>query len=643
MATYWLHEEAQTALDRLLPRIAPLFGKHEKQYQQFVARAKQYFPLAFENLYQVYSGRYDFFYHLEQILLTTAHKFLERPKDLHALDNQREAHPTWFTNRQMIGGVCYVDLFAGDLDGIRKKIPYFKELGLTYLHLMPLYAVPETNNDGGYAVSDFRAVNPRFGTMADLTRLGRELRDNGISLVMDFVFNHTSDEHEWAKRALAGEKRYQQYYYFFPDRTLPDIYEKNLREIFPEQAPGNFTYIESLGQWVWTTFNTFQWDLNYTNPDVFNAMLGEMLFLANIGTEILRLDAVAFIWKQMGTTCENLPPVHNIIRAFNALVRIAAPAMMFKSEAIVHPDDVASYISAEECQLSYNPTFMALIWEALATREIKLLRHSMSKRFDIPAGTAWINYVRVHDDIGWSFADEDALEMGISGFDHRLFLNQFYTGKFTGSFATGLPFNYNPVNQDMRICGTCASLAGLEQGLSVGNPLYTEDALRRIILIHSLIISAGGIPLIYLGDEIATLNDYTYVNDVHKQDDSRWVHRPPFDWKRADNRTDELHPAGRVFSALQGLINIRKQNILFDNPQTQFVDVHNPHVLAYIRNQAIFILANFSEHGQRISKRVMSAYWNASDKQHDLVSDTTLDTDDFIQLEPYQFVWLVNL
>lgn len=639
MSTNWLHEEAQIALERLLPRITPLFAD-SNLYPQFLERTRRYFPLAFENLYKIYSGRYDFFYHLEQILLTTAHQFLRRSKELHKLDNLRETNPAWFNAPNMIGGVCYVDLFAGDLAKLHQKIPYFKELGLTYLHLMPLYAVPETNNDGGYAVSNFREVNPNLGTMHDLEMLATDMRKNGISLVMDFVFNHTSDEHEWAKRALAGEKRYQDYYYLFPNRSLPDRYEKNLREIFPEQAPGSFTYIESIDRWAWTTFNTFQWDLNYTNPEVFNAMLGEMLFLANIGTEVLRLDAVAFVWKQMDTTCENLPEVHHIIRAFNALVRIAAPAMVFKSEAIVHPDDVVSYISPEECQISYNPTFMALIWEALATREIKLLRHSMSKRFDLPQNTAWINYVRVHDDIGWSFADEDAAEMGIRGFDHRLFLNHFYTGKFTGSFATGLPFNYNPVNQDMRICGTCASLAGLEQGLNLGNPLYTENALRRIIMIHSLIISAGGIPLIYIGDEIATVNDYTYEGDEHKKADSRWVHRPSFDWKRAEHRHEELHPAGRVFTALQGLIRIRQTHPHFNGTQTQFVDVQNKHVLGFIRNQSLFVLANFSEFSQTVSKRVLGAYWELPTQITDLVSDTKLENGDEIRLEPYQFMWL---
>ncbi|MDZ4670102.1 MAG: amylosucrase [Phototrophicales bacterium] len=642
-STNWLHDEAQIALERLLPRITPLFADKNILYAQFLARAQRHFPLAFENLYKVYSGRYDFFYHLEQILLTTAQKFILRSKDLHTLDEQREATPTWFNQPNIVGGVCYVDLFADNLAGLRKKIPYFKELGLTYLHLMPLYAVPEKNSDGGYAVSNFREVNPALGTMDELTRLAMELRNNGISLVMDFVFNHTSDEHAWAKRALAGEKRYQNYYYFYPDRSLPNRYEKTLREIFPEQAPGNFTYIEPLDRWAWTTFNTLQWDLNYTNPEVFNAMLSEMLFLANIGTEVLRLDAVAFVWKQMDTTCENLPEVHHIIRAFNALVQIAAPAMVFKSEAIVHPDDVVSYISPEECQISYNPTYMALLWEALATREVKLLRHSMSKRFDLPTGTAWINYVRVHDDIGWSFADEDAREVGIRGFDHRLFLNQFYTGKFSGSFASGVPFNYNPSNQDMRICGTTASLAGLERGLAGGNPLFSENALRRIILLHSLIISTGGIPLIYIGDEVGTLNDYSYEQDPHKKADSRWVHRPKFDWERADQRQDELNPVGRIFSALQGLIRIRKNHAAFSDPQTQFVDVQNGHVLGFIRNQSVFVLANFSEYAQTVSKAVLRAYWGQPDHIADLVSDTPpVEIGGDIRLEPYQFMWLVR-
>ena len=338
----------------------------------------------------------------------------------------------------MLGGVCYVDLFAGNLAGIRARLPYLRELGLTYLHLMPLFKVPMPENDGGYAVSSYREVNPALGTIAELSALAGELRREGISLVVDFVFNHTSDEHDWARRALAGDPEYQDYYYMFPDRTMPDAYEKNLREIFPEVRHGSFTYrpdADAGHRWVWTTFNSYQWDLNYSNPAVFRAMLEEMLRLANAGIEVLRLDAVAFIWKQMGTACENLPEAHLLIQAFNALARIAAPALLFKSEAIVHPDEVAKYIDPGECQLSYNPLLMALLWESLATREVKLLRHSMHERFKINPACAWVNYVRCHDDIGWTFDDENAVQVGINGYGHRQFLNAFYTGRFPGSFA----------------------------------------------------------------------------------------------------------------------------------------------------------------------------------------------------------------
>jgi amylosucrase len=512
-------KEAAKTLARLQPRIRALFPD-EREWQSFKSRLDAHFEPLFALLVSLYGNQYDFYYHLESTLTTLAKAFLARRPELRTLDESRPRN--WFQSEQMMGGVCYVDLYAKNLAGIRERIPYFKELGLTYLHLMPLFECPPENNDGGYAVSNFHEVNPALGTMAELRDLADELRNNGISLVLDFVFNHTSDEHEWAERARAGDPEYQDYYLLFDDRTLPDQYERTLREIFPEQAPGSFTYLPLLNKWVWTTFNTYQWDLNYRNPAVFNSMLGEMLFLANQGVEVLRLDAVAFIWKEMGTTCENLPQAHDIIAAFNLCVRIAAPAMIFKSEAIVHPDDVVKYIG-RECEISYNPTYMVLLWEAIATRKVALLRHSMAKRFALPRGTAWVNYIRSHDDIGWSFANEDAAEIWMNGEDHRRFLNAYYTGTFPGSFATGLPFNYNPRTGDMRINGTSASLAGLERALAAKDEVQIEHAIRRIVLIESMCIGIGGIPLIYLGDELGTLNDYTYRTDPAKSVDSRWI------------------------------------------------------------------------------------------------------------------------
>ncbi len=636
--TFDIEKQAAVSLERLLPRLMPIVGEAD---ELFAIRLREQFLPIFGLFYGLYGDQYDFFYHLEQILISAAQAYAARPDDLHMLDERREADPLWFQSENMVGAVCYVDLFAGTLEGLRAKIPYLNELGLTYLHLMPLFKAPETNNDGGYAVSDYRTVSPALGTMEQLADLAREFRHNGISLVVDFVFNHTSDEHTWAERALGGDETYQNYYYMFDDRTLPDQYERTLREIFPQQAPGSFTYRADIAKWVWTTFNTFQWDLNYSNPAVFNAMLQELLFLANQGVEIMRLDAVAFIWKRMGTSCENLPLAHTIIQAFNALVRVAAPALLFKSEAIVHPREVARYIHWEECPISYNPTMMALLWESLATREVKLLLRSMQRRFEIADDCTWVNYVRVHDDIGWTFADEDAAEVGIYGFDHRQFLNKYYTGAFFGSFADGVPFNYNPVNQDMRISGTAASLAGLEQALrndGEQRELMIDNALRRLLLIHSVILSAGGIPLIYLGDELATPNDYSYEQDPHKRYDSRWVHRPYFDWERAERRNDVSTPEGQMFQGLRWLIQLRKQTPILADADTRFVEVDNPHVFAYTRHERLLVLANFSELDQVVSRASLPL--TLPDAVTDLVTGHMRQLGPEITLSPYQFLWL---
>jgi amylosucrase len=636
----WLEKQAQLTMARLLPRCQSLLKK-VKDADIFQERMEQEFPRLFGLLYNLYGNHYDFFYHIEQILMTATQMFVSRPSALRVLDREHEANPLWFQSEKMVGGVCYVDLFAGNLTNMHEKIPYFKELGLTYLHLMPLFAVPERNNDGGYAISDYRAVNPKVGTMEQLADFATALREEGISLVLDFVFNHTSDEHEWAQRAVAGDETYQGYYFMFPDRTMPDAYERTLREIFPEQAPGSFTYNHQAKKWVWTSFWSFQWDLNYQNPAVFNAMLGEMLFLANQGIQVLRLDAVAFIWKQMGTACENLPQAHMIIQAYNALLKIVAPAMIFKSEAIVHPDDVASYISWNEAPLSYNPTLMALLWEALATRNVNLLQLSMAKRFGLPREAAWVNYVRVHDDIGWTFADEDAAELWINGFDHRQFLNQFYSGEFEGSFAKGVPFGVNPRTKDMRIAGTGASLAGLEQAIERDDVHLIEMALRRWLLLHSIILSAGGIPLIYLGDEIATLNDYSYVDDPQKKDDSRWVHRPFFKWERAAKRQDGSTIVGRMFQGVQRMITIRKQTAAMGSGISTFFPTQNQYVLGFIRGGQLLVLANFSEQPQTIARDVVAAYSPGFRSAYDLLAEKTIEILPQIELQPYEFRWLL--
>ena len=642
-----LEKESKRALKRLLPRLekdlSASIAADPDGWRVFAERLEKQFPALFDLYLNLYSTRYDFFFHLEDLLVSLARGWFERPADLRSLDRNREIAPLWFQSNQMLGGVCYVDLFANDLEGIRSKIPYFKELGLTYLHLMPLFKAPEGENDGGYAVSSYREVHPPLGTMEQLASLARELRAAGISLVLDLVFNHTSDEHIWAERARAGDEDHVDFYRIFPSREWPDAYERNLREIFPDEHPGAFTFFPEVlqggGGWVWTTFHSYQWDLNYANPAVFNRMAEEMLFLANQGVEVIRLDAVAFIWKELGTSCENLPGAHRLIRAFNAVARIAAPAMLFKSEAIVHPDDVAKYIDPAECQLSYNPLLMALLWNSLATRKVRLLSQALAARSRIHPETAWVNYVRVHDDIGWTFSDEDAAVLGIYGYDHRRFLNEFYRGRFPGSFARGLPFQENPKTGDCRISGTCASLAGLEKALTEAGPEEAELAIRRILLLHGVILTAGGIPLLYLGDEIGTLNDYTYRDDPGHQQDSRWVHRPKADWDRYAKRNDPHSIEGSVFLGLKKLIEVRKEHEAFSGGDLAVIPTGSDHVLGFVRvcgPGRAAVLANFSETPQTIPAAVLENY--SIPEMRRVHGRSTLRPGQELQIDPLDFL-----
>lgn len=641
----WIKRESRLTLSRLLPRLECHFGEQSQsaEWHAFEERLGEHFPALFAALHRLYGERYDFFYHLESILCTATRAWLERPDELKALDAAREADSHWFQSHRMLGATCYVDLFAGDLQGIRDKIPYLTEMGITYLHLMPLFRCPEGDDDGGYAISSYREVEPALGTMEALAELMGELRNHGISPVLDFVFNHTSDEHEWAKRALAGDEEHQAFYRMYPDRTEPDAFEKTVNAVFPDEHPGCFTYRNKIRKWVWTTFHNYQWDLNYENPAVFNAMADEMLFLANQGVEVLRLDAVAFVWKRLGTNCENLDEAHVVIQAFNAITRIAAPAMLFKSEAIVHPDEVIKYIDNRECPLSYNPQLMALLWSTLATRDTHLLRHAMEKRFALSTDCAWVNYVRCHDDIGWVFSDDDARELTMAPADHRRFLGEFFTGRFDGSFARGLPFQENKETGDMRVSGSCASLAGLESALEMDDQAAVEQAIQRILLLHGVILTIGGIPLIYLGDELGILNDYGYERDTEKVGDTRWIHRPFFDWEAAELRHDKESVAGRIYLGLLRLIQVRQQNLAFSRAETEIVDTGNEHVFGYFRQhdeQSVLVLANFSEERQILAARRLRLL-GLRKTLTDLVAGKIIVATEELELAPYQFTVLL--
>ncbi len=602
----------------------------------FLARFDAQFPRLHGLFSRLYGDRADGQEQLAETIAVASTSWNTRPLDLKVRDAQRLADPAWFQSERMLGGVCYVDRYAGNLAGIRDQIPYFRELGLTYLHLMPLFDAPEGENDGGYAVSSYRRVNPSLGTMAQLSELAADLRASGISLVLDFIFNHTSNEHEWAQKAVAGDPEFEDYYLIFPDREMPDAYERTTREIFPDDHRGSFVQLASVdgapGRWIWSTFYHYQWDLNYANPAVFRAMAGEMLFLANQGVEVLRMDAVAFIWKRLGTACESLPEAHMLLQAFNAVLAMAAPGMIFKSEAIVHPDEVVEYVSLEECQISYNPLQMALTWEALATRDARLLQDALEHRHALPPGTAWVNYVRSHDDIGWTFADEDAAALGINAYEHRRFLNRFYTGRFEGTFARGVAFQENPATGDARVAGTTASLAGVEAGDPGG-----ED---RIVLAHALALSSGGIPLLYLGDEVAQLNDYSYEDDPARRGDSRWVHRGNRARDQYARRDDVETIAGRVFRRLTKLITVRQSTPEFAGGELIGFRTGHPSVAGFQRvgeDATILVLLNVGDEEVTVDPLTLSGF---EGEAFDLMHDREIDLREGLTLPQHGFVWL---
>ncbi len=554
----------------------------------FAARLRRWWPDLVGPLSQVYGEAAPA---LADELVTLAERaFTERSDRLHARDLDRMLRPDWLQDPAMIGYAAYTERFAGNLTGVVDHIPYLDELGVRYLHLMPLLRPRDGDSDGGYAVADYRSVRPDLGSMEDLASLAESLHDAGMNLVLDLVLNHVAKEHEWGQRARAGEAAYRDYFYVFPDREFPDAYERSLPEVFPDFAPGNFTWDEDLAGWVWTTFNEVQWDVNWGNPAVFKEYASIILDLANRGVDVLRLDAIAFMWKRMGTDCQGEPEVHAITQALRALTRIACPAVAFKAEAIVAPTKLLAYLGAGErtgkvSDLAYHNSLMVQAWSMLAAGDVRLAAHALGALPAKPSTTTWLTYLRCHDDIGWAIMDEDAAAVGVTGPGHRRFLADWYDGSFPGSPATGLVFQHNPANDDRRTSGAAASLAGLERART---PQEVGLAISRLRLAYALVMGWGGIPVIWSGDELAQTNDPAWDTEPGHEEDNRWAHRPRLDWARAQSRHDSETVAGRVFSGLARLGQVRGSlPHLHASVETRVEPVDDPGVLVTVRDHPV--------------------------------------------------------
>ena len=595
-------------------------------------------------------GQHAQFETFRAALLTCLRKgWAARPADLKRLDLKRDLEPDWFQRPDMAGYVFYIDRFNGTLRGVLDRLDYLEDLGITYVHFMPCLKPRPGDSDGGYSVMDYRAINPDFGSMADFEEVSAALRARGISVCVDLVLNHTAKEHAWAQAAARGDAGFQDYYLMFDDPAQPREFEKSLVEVFPDNAPGNFTEYPHFGKWVWTTFNEHQWDLNWANPQVFLEITEVMLYLANRGVDVLRLDAVAFMWKRLGTRCQSEPEVHMLLQALRACCRVACPAVIHLEEAIVSPQEMLPYLGrgrhdGREGNLAYHNSLMVQFWGALATRDARMMRHVLASHFpDRLTNATYATYIRCHDDIGWAITDEDAGALHISGPAHRAFLSNFYEGSFPGTFARGALFQVNAGTGDKRISGSFASLAGLEKAQAEGDSDAADLAVQRILLGHALIAGFGGIPLIYMGDELATLNDYSYRDDPARAHDSRWVHRPRMDWHLAHYRHSDDGAAGQVFRGVKDILHRRKLTpALHAAHPVGIVDLGLSGLFSFVRRAptgALLGLFNMTEHWLTLPEAAVRA--QGVTLMHDALSDATVTAHHGqIALPPFARVWL---
>ena len=563
-----------------------------------------------------------------------------RSEVLKKIDRKKEKDPDWYKGHDLVGMLMYVNAFAKNLKGVREKLDYLTETGVNYLHLMPLLESPEGRSDGGYAVSDFRKVQPELGTMEDLADLAADCHERGIAMCLDFVMNHTSEDHEWAKRARAGEKEYQDRYFFFDNWDIPNEYEKTVPQVFPTTAPGNFSWCEEAGKVVMTTFYPYQWDLDYANPVVFNDMTENMLFLCNQGVDIIRLDAVPYIWKELGTNCRNLPKVHTLVRMMRMACEIVCPSALLLGEVVMEPSKVVPYfgtVEKPECHLLYNVTTMASTWNTVATKNVSLLKHQLGQVFALPKEYTFLNYLRCHDDIGWGL-DYDYLEnFGMQQVPHKKYLNDYLTGKWPGSPARGELYNDDPRLGDARLCGTTASLCGVEAARYEQDDAKLDWALREDIMLHAYMFTLSGVPVLYSGDEIAQENDYSYHKNPLKAADSRYLHRGDMNWKAAELRHDVSKPEGRVFQALREIEKLRAEHRVFDGmADTWVVETRDDAVLGigrYYQGEKLIGVFNFAAEPRRFG---VDEYGDFTD----LLTGENLNKYDMI-LPPGGFTWMI--
>jgi amylosucrase len=473
----WRKAAAEEAIARVSAGLRPSFGR--RSWSEFAERLRVHGPRLFELVHHLYGWRYDFAWTYEGLVRVAAGAFRKRRPHLRRSDRDLETALGWLTDS---AGLWAAALAGSEPDGVETflgQLPYLAQLKVSHLHLL---------------TPDPKRIRP----------FAKALRDHGIRLALDMTCHQTSSDHPWARAVAAGDPHFRGFYHIFPDRSVPDRYAPHLRHQVTEAGGDSFTWYPDVngGSWVWTTGQPDRWDLDFSNPAVLIAMSTELLALINRGAAVIRIKGAPFLWKAEGTSCEGLPEAHLILQTMRALVDLAAPSVVFWAGTAVGAGEADSFVTAGQCRLASNRLLMSSVWEAQATGDVRLLRIALGERFRLPEGCTWISSLRSEEDIVWNFDDDDALRLGIDPAAHRDYLNQFYGGRWPGSYSSGLVTDdeHGPA-----ISGSASALAGLDQAIADLDPIASDLAARRILAGLAVILGAGGIPSLGLGDGIGQI------------------------------------------------------------------------------------------------------------------------------------------
>ena len=529
------------------------------------------FSMYYDELKWLYIELYNNEFTFSRLCDNMEKAYSKRSADLKKLDKVREEDKQWYKSPDMVGTMIYADDFADTLSGVQKKLGFVQKLNINMLHLMPFLDSPKAASDNGKAVSNYKKIRSDLGKMEDLKSLAQACHRKNICICSDFIMNHTSSSHIWAKKAQNGEGEYMSRYFFYDNPDIPNSYDLTVPQVYPATAPGNFTYIPEIDHFVMTTFYPYEWDLNYSNPKVFNEMVNNLLFLANQGIDMFKLKDISYIWKEIGTNCRNLKQVHTIIRMLRIITEVVCPGVLLMGDAEGSLEDIVSYFGTEdkpECHLVIDKDASDTIWHTMATGNCKLIKRRLDKVNTVSKDNIFVNYLRSFDPIDWRLDYDILKEDEIDPAAHRKYLNDFFTGKITEGIAYGEIVNDDPIVMEDKLEGSVMALCGLKTVSASLDDSSIETAIRKIILLYAYLMMEAGIP---------------------------WVHCADI---KTDPKTNSIR--GRLFNELCKLESLRQNERVFNFYADKWtLDTWDEGTLAmgrYFEGQKVIAVFNFTEY-----------------------------------------------